>query len=245
MVAANQSQSLVQNLTSWSSSLFQNARSQPNISETERSLSIAAGGALALIGLSRHSIGGLCTAAIGGGLLYRGISGRCHVYDALGISTLEPAAQASLAPGEGFKIEQSIHVRRPADELYRYWRNLSHLPRIFSHIKSVEQTDLLNSHWVGSAPFGSDVEWDAMVIEDKPGELISWRSRDGGDLSAAGSVHFQESAQAGETEVRVVLRYSPPGGRIGAAIAKWFDESPEQQIAAGLQEFKSMMESRV
>src|SRR6476661_1064971 len=58
-----------------------------NVGEAERILSAVGGGALALYGLSRGSLGGLALAAVGGCLAYRGLSGHCSLYGQLGVST--------------------------------------------------------------------------------------------------------------------------------------------------------------
>ena len=42
--------------------------------------------------------------------------------------------------------------------------------------------------------------------------------------------------------MRVVLKYDPPAGKVGAAFAKLLGEVPEQQIAADLAKFKSQIE---
>jgi len=60
-----------------------------NISEKERLASLAGGGLLALLGLSRRSWGGLFIALIGAGLLFRGVTQHCKLYDKLGINTAE------------------------------------------------------------------------------------------------------------------------------------------------------------
>jgi uncharacterized membrane protein len=43
--------------------------------------------------------------------------------------------------------------------------------------------------------------------------------------------------------VRVVLKYDPPAGLLGAWVAKLFGESPEQQIDEDLRRFKQLMET--
>src|SRR5688572_2426566 len=70
-------------------------RAPINVSETERVASMVGGGALALFGLSRASLGGLGLAALGGALLYRGATGHCDLYDMLGMSTAEPRGPAT------------------------------------------------------------------------------------------------------------------------------------------------------
>ena len=56
-----------------------------NMSETERTLSVIGGAALALYGLSRMPKGSLILLAGGLYAVYRGVKGHCDVYEQLGI----------------------------------------------------------------------------------------------------------------------------------------------------------------
>ena len=58
-----------------------------NVGDTERIISAVAGGFVLLYGLSRLSLSTIIAAAAGGGLLYRGLTGHCSVYQALEKST--------------------------------------------------------------------------------------------------------------------------------------------------------------
>jgi uncharacterized membrane protein len=99
-----------------------------NVGETERWLSLLGGGALALFGLSRRTPAGLGLALLGGGLIYRGATGHCHLYGALGVNTAPHPPQTSIPADEGFKITRTIVVMRPAQELFRFWRDFENLP---------------------------------------------------------------------------------------------------------------------
>jgi len=91
-----------------------------NVGDTERWMSLLGGGALALLGLSHRSLPGLGLAALGGSLLYRGATGHCSMYQAMGVNTAEPRGPATaVSAGHGFKVEESVLVNRPAAELYR------------------------------------------------------------------------------------------------------------------------------
>ncbi len=216
--------------------------SHVNVGDLERTLSAVGGGALALYGLSRGTVGGLCLAGLGGALLYRGLTGHCDVYCALGVSTAdEHGRMTSIPAGSGVKVERSVTINRPADDLYLYWVNFENLPNFMRHLESVKRIDGRRSHWVAKAPLGMSAEWDAEVHTARPNELISWRSLPGSEVDTAGSVHFLP--RGGATEVRVVLKYDPPAGKVGAAVARWLGEAPEQQIAEDLNEFKRLMEA--
>jgi uncharacterized membrane protein len=214
-----------------------------NVGDTERWLSGVGGTVLALFGLSRGDLVGLGL-AIGGGLLaYRGVTGHCPCYQALGLSTAPPHGPAtSVAAGRGVKVEKSVTINAPREQLYRFWRNLENLPRIMSHLVSVtEQGD--TSHWVAKGPLNMPVEWDAQIVNEKPNELIAWQSLRGSVVDNAGSVHFSDAPGRRGTEVRVVLKYDPPAGKVGGFIAKLFRRAPEQEIEDELRRFKQLVET--
>jgi uncharacterized membrane protein len=214
-----------------------------NLSSEERWCSVLTGAALITYGLSRRSTAGALCALGGGALLHRGTTGRCLLYGALGVSTAprRRSAVASVAHGQGLKIEKSVTIHRPPDELYYFWRDFENLPRFMSHLRSVLKLDETRSHWVAKAPAGTTVEWHAELYREKAPEFLAWRSLEGSEVNHAGSVHFDPVP--GGTEVRVVINYEPPGGKLGAAVAKLFGEEPEQQIEDDLHRFKQLMES--
>ena len=150
---------------------------------------------------------------------------------------------AADAKHQGTRVRKSITVNRPADEVYAFWRNFENLPRFMKHLESVQVTGGGRSHWKAKAPAGTTVEWDAEVYNEKEGELIAWRTLEGSQVASAGSVRFEPAAGGRGTKVRVVLKYDPPGGVIGAAVARLFGENPEQQISEDLRRFKQLMES--
>jgi uncharacterized membrane protein len=216
-----------------------------NVGETERWLSVVGGGALAAYGLTRGSFGGLMLTAVGGSLIYRGLTGHCNVYKALGISSRQErhGPATSVPAGQGVKVEKTLTIRRSPLELYRFWHNLENLPSFMQHLESVRRIDNKRSHWVGKRPMGTRVGWDAEIITDKEPEVIAWRSLPGSEVDSAGSVHFARAPGNQATLVHVVLKYDPPGGKLGAKIAWLFGEAPEQQIQEDLEQFKQQMEA--
>ena len=216
-----------------------------NVSDAERWISLIGGGALALYGLTRGSLGGLGLAALGGALAYRGATGHCPVYASLGFSSVgEPhSPHASLWSDHGIRVEKTVTVNRSPQELYRFWRNLENLPRIMRHLKCVTRLNHLQSRWVACGPLGLSVGWDAEVITENEPEVIGWRSLPGSAVNTAGSVHFNHTPEGQGTEVRINLKYDPPGGQWGASVAQFLGVNPEQEIEEDLQRFKQMMET--
>jgi uncharacterized membrane protein len=156
-----------------------------------------------------------------------------------------PAANpnVSVRGGAGIKVDMSIIINKSPEELYSFWREVENLPRIMNHLESVRSIGDNRSHWVAKAPAGTTVEWDAEFYNEKENELIAWRSLENADVPNAGSVHFTPVAGGRETEVKVSLKYDPPGGIVGSAVARLFGENPEQQISEDLHRFKQVMET--
>lgn len=216
-----------------------------NVAGSERLASLAGGGILAAYGLSRRSTAGLLLAAIGGALAYRGVTGHCHLYDALGIDTAadrEERRRRPIPAKQGVRIEESTTILRSPEELYSYWRKLDNLPRVMPHLVSVTDAGNNRWHWVARGPAGN-VEWDAELIADRPNELISWRSVEGSTVASAGSVRFRPAPANHGTEVHVSLSYLPPAGKLGAAIAWLAGVDPHIEIREDLRNLKRMMET--
>jgi len=215
-----------------------------NVGRTERVISGAAGVALALVSLRQRRLRALLL-PIAGGLVSRAITGRCSVNRALGRNSADEdrvSPVASLGRGEGIKVEQAVAISRPREEVFQFWRNFENLPRFMDHLESVRVVDESRSHWVAKGPAGTKVEWDAEIHNEIPNELIAWRSLPGSEVDNAGSVHFSP-VHNGSTEVRVILRYDPPAGKVGATVARLFGEEPSQQVAEDLRRFKQVIEA--
>ena len=216
-----------------------------NVGRTERIVSGVAAAVVAAVAVRRRRLRPLLF-PLAGNLIARAVSGRCAVNRALGRNSArsgQVSRVASVPRGEGIKVEQSVLVNRPAQELYRFWRNFENLPRFMDHLESVTVLDENRSHWVAKAPAGTKVEWDATIHNEIENQLIAWRSLPGADINNAGSVHFTPSAGGAATEVRVVLSYDPPAGKLGAAVARLFGEEPSKQVEDDLRRFKQVMEA--
>ncbi|MFL6531653.1 MAG: SRPBCC family protein [Chthoniobacterales bacterium] len=141
------------------------------------------------------------------------------------------------------RVEKVVAIDRAPNELYDYWRQFENLPRFMRHLESVRQTGQNRSHWRAKGPAGTSVEWEAEIVDDRPGELISWRSLPGADIDNSGSVRFERAPGGRGTFVRVRMQYDPPGGFFGATIAKLLGEEPEIQVQRDLYRFKQVMET--
>ncbi len=220
-------------------------RSNRNLGDIERWASLAAGAGLAAYGLSRFKSNGWIYAGIGALLLRRGATAHCDVYEAAGINTAATSddTRAALRGARGVNVLESVTINKPVELLYRFWRNLENLPQFMRHLTLVERVTDTISHWQAEGPAGTTVEWNAEIFNEIPNKLIAWRSLEGADVVSAGSVNFDRTSDGRSTRVTVHLQYSPPGGKVGAAIARLFGKDGETEIRQDLQRFKDMVES--
>jgi uncharacterized membrane protein len=151
--------------------------------------------------------------------------------------------RVSVPADKGSRADRAITIGRPVEEVYGFWRKLDNLPRFMRHLDSVTVKDELHSHWVAKLKGERTVEWDAEIIEDRPNEVLSWRSMPDSELENAGSVWFSPAPGGRGTVVRISIMYRPPAGKVGKAIGKLLGRDAEEDIGEDLLSVKSLLEA--
>lgn len=233
-----------------------------NIGDSERAVSAAIGGLFLASGVKKRGLAGLALALIGAELVRRGATGHSMLYDAIGFSSNDGGsvksgggsgygahrpdvrgAAATVNARKAIKIERSITISRPAEDIYEFWRDFQNLPQVLEHLASVSDLGDGRSHWVAIGPANTRVEWDSEIVNDIPGELIAWKTIGNPDVAHAGSMHFTPAADGRGTVVRLVMDYEPRGGRVTAIAAKLMGESPDEQVRSDLKRLKMLFET--
>lgn len=151
--------------------------------------------------------------------------------------------RAALELGRRRRVTEAITVNRPVGEVFRFWRALENLPRFMAHLASVEELGDGRSRWVAKGPADTPITWHAVFIDERPNELIAWRSLPGSNIATSGSVRFRPAPGGRGTEVYVELRYAAPGGAAGVALAKLLGRDPGRMTRGDLRRFKQVMET--
>ncbi|HEV8239591.1 MAG TPA: SRPBCC family protein [Thermoanaerobaculia bacterium] len=188
-------------------------------------------GAGALLGAAarkRSPVALAAAAAAALPLVYRGTTGRWPLPGKL---TASPVI-----------VKTRLVVWRPAPQVYEAWRAFDRLPAILRHVDAVQVIDERRSHWSVRAPGGKHVEWDAEITDDRPGEVLAWRSLEGAPVQQLGSLHF-DAWRDGGTLMRVDLRLLPPAGAAGTAVAALLQPLVEREIHEDLRRFKHALEA--
>lgn len=166
---------------------------------------------------------------------YRALTGRCLIYEQLGIDASKPRA---------VNIRGTFEIARPAAEVYAYWRNLTDLPGRLSHLLDVKILDNQLSRWK-SVVMGNlfAMDWEAEIVKDEPGSLIGWRAARGSVFQHVGRLQFEETTDGSGTILKIVLSYHPPIGGLGLGIAKLLNPLLENLLRKEIRSFKHSIET--
>ena len=212
-----------------------------NVGSQERLISAAAGAALLATGISlfkRSPRFSLLSVLAGSSLLFRGGSGYCPVNEAIDRDTAQPLSTTAIS------IKETVTVNRDIYDVYQAWRNLENLPLFMHHLQSVKQESATISHWVAQVPKNlGTIEWNAVIVQDIEGEILSWKSAPGAMVDNAGEVVFKEAPGNRGTEVHAHISYIPPAGDLGKAVAKLLNDVFARMIREDIRRFKRMMET--
>ena len=214
-----------------------------NLGTWERIGSVAAGAGLLYVA-ARRPAWRRASQAVGAGLVVRGMAGACPVKQAL-VDEPERRTDTRRALGgpAGIHVREKVVVRRPAHEVYAFWRDFGNLARFLRHVERVDVLDGTRSHWVVKGPGDVRFEWDAQILSDEPNALISWKSTEDADVVSAGRVIFKPMGGT-HTQVAVHFQYAPPGGRAGRALARLLGRDPAAQVRDDLARLRDLLEGR-
>jgi uncharacterized membrane protein len=201
----------------------------------ERLLTMVGGGALAWYGLTRRSLLGLATAAIGGYAVYRSAIGHAPVREGLSL-VMSPASEPVV-------VEQTITINRSPEEVYAFFRDPENLVRVMQSVESVQVQDEGWFRWVAEPIPGIEIVWHEGIVEDRPNERIVWKVAPDDGIDGSASLTLKPAP--GERGVETKLRFEilPPGGALGATVVGMFDSIAEKRLKTYLRHAKQLLET--
>ncbi len=101
------------------------------------------------------------------------------------------------------RLEKSVQIGRPAQDVYQVWCDLEALPRYTNLLRSVRRSGD-RSFWIAEVG-GIPLEWNAEIVQVIPNESIGWRSVEG--VRHSGRITF--SPIGDQTLVHVQMNYAP------------------------------------
>lgn len=218
-----------------------------NLSPAERGVSITLGAALLAFAFAQRRVStGAALGLLGAYTAFRGISGHCALYEALDLAEDEIEPEDDRLSGRRHRdtsVEAALTIAREVDEVYAFWRRLENLPRILRGVHSVTVLDETRSRWEAHIPEVGLVSWEAEILEDRPGELIAWRSRRGSEVHHSGAVMFRPAPGGRGTEVRLSMEPFSRGGRVSRWLARLVGWGTGQAVEEDLRRLKQVLET--
>ena len=206
---------------------------QENWSPTARTMMGITGTALTLYGLRREGFFRTIVGTIGLGVLTRSIT------------NLPMKQIAGVGAGRrAVDVQKTIHIAAPVEKVFSFWDNFQNFPKFMSNVREVQMKEDGKSHWVVAGPAGVPVEWDAVITERIPNQLIAWKTVPGSVVEHAGTVRFNSNPD-GSTRVDIRMAYNPPAGAIGHVIASIFGADPKSEMDDDLDRMKTLIEAGV
>jgi uncharacterized membrane protein len=160
------------------------------------------------------------------------------------LATTVPKVMHPAKETGSLRIRRSVTVNRPVEEVYAFWHNFENLPQFMKHLDTVRNTGERRSRWKARTPADmTAVEWDVELVEDRANELIAWRTLGISEITGTGRVQFVVAPGGRGTEVHAEFEYSPPGGRVSAAVARFFRDVPGVTFENDLYLLKQILET--
>jgi uncharacterized membrane protein len=143
--------------------------------------------------------------------------------------------------GEGIDVQKTLNINAPVSDLYEFWVNPENYALVFDHVKEVKKVAPNLYDWTVYGPAGMEVRWEGVIVEKLPNQLICWKSIPGSEVGNEGVVRLDPNYD-GSTRVHIQMKYQPPAGMLGHAIAELFGTDPKHALDADLARLKSLFE---
>jgi uncharacterized membrane protein len=135
------------------------------------------------------------------------------------------------------RLEKSIQIGRPVEEVFAAWTDWERLPRASENIADIRNYGD-RTHWRVQVD-GQQFEWDAVIEQKIPNQAIGWKSVRG--PKHTGRVTF--SPIGDDTLVLITMNYVPPLKALRPLLSP-FAGHMEGMIEKVLRDFKASVESR-
>jgi uncharacterized membrane protein len=140
-------------------------------------------------------------------------------------------------------VGRTVSINKPREDIYRAWRDFKRFPEFMENVESVEDLGDGRSRWTIKAPLGSTVEVLTRITDDVRNDLIAWKSEPDSQIRTEGRVELFDVAPGRGTAVRLTMKYDPPAGLPGRAVAKILQREPNVQARRDLRRFKQLIET--
>ncbi len=137
--------------------------------------------------------------------------------------------------------EARVTIKRPVEEVFSFYRDFRNLPKFLGNVMAIEPTGPATSRWTVQGPLGIRVKWTVRVTEERTNELFRYETVTAPGLKTRWEIHFAPGPEAGQTEVREVMKI--PLGSLGGAALALIGKFPAGEVTSNLHRLKEVMEA--
>lgn len=209
---------------------------QAKAEPAERALSVASGALLMLPVFGKRTTLRWTAAAAGGALVYCGLSGTR-------LASRAATDGAAAAPKQ--LLKQCITIGKPAAEVHALWRNPDVLDKVRLPFQQLTQLGSDHLRWTMKLPAGS-LEIEVLLVEDRPNELVHWRSTSESLIGVDERMRFRPAPQdlGTVTTLEYEIDFSRlPAGELLRSVSSYFRRAPQAALKKVLENFKSLAET--
>lgn len=143
----------------------------------------------------------------------------------------------------GIEVHKTIHVNAPVDQVFHLWSRFENFPKFMQHVRSVRPSDVdpKRSQWTIDGPGGVPVTFEVEILRQEQDREIAWATPPDQRIEHMGMVRFEPGHDG--TYVHIRMRYCPPAGMIGHAIAHVLGWDPKTRLDDDLVRFKALLEN--
>jgi uncharacterized membrane protein len=109
------------------------------------------------------------------------------------------------------EAQRSVTIGRAPEEVHAFFSDPQRLSPAFGHFAELTAAGPDRVRWRARGAQGETLEWDAQVVDERPGELLHWRSVEGAPVQSEGHLTFRLAPNEQGTEVTLRLRVDAPG----------------------------------
>jgi uncharacterized membrane protein len=138
-------------------------------------------------------------------------------------------------------IDEAVTIQCAIEKVFRFYRDFKNLPSFLGDVIAVAQIGPAMFRWTIQGPLGVRANWTVRVTEERTNELIRYETIALPGLRTYWEIPFARGTDAGETEVREVMK--APLGRLGRAALALIGKFPAEEMRSNLHRLKEVMET--
>jgi uncharacterized membrane protein len=145
--------------------------------------------------------------------------------------------------GRAVEINKTIEINAPVDEVFGFWNAYEDFPWYTTNVLDIRPTRLPDQkHWTVRGIAGQPFEFDTVVTQRVPNEVMAWKTVNGAAVRHAGLIRFEPIGPS-TTAVHIRISYNPPAGAVGDSVAKAFGRDLKSRLDDDLARIKTALET--